>query len=77
MENDQVLKTSLEPKPGKQNTVNNPNGRDVDVTIHFNSGSSVTFLLPANGSFSLVSEGDVTDINMVVRPPLTGPTAID
>ncbi|KRG43029.1 hypothetical protein [Stenotrophomonas geniculata] len=76
MKSDQVYKIPLEPNAGKKNTINNLNGRDVDVTVHFNSGSSVTFPLLANASFSFVTEGDVTEIDMVVRPPLTGPAAI-
>ncbi|OWQ53986.1 hypothetical protein CEE60_10010 [Stenotrophomonas maltophilia] len=76
MESDQVKKIQLEPKPGKKNTVNNTTGRDVDVTVHFHSGSSVTFFLPTNGSFSFVTQGDVGDIDMHFRPPLSGPRLI-
>ncbi|RLK57463.1 hypothetical protein BCL79_1869 [Stenotrophomonas rhizophila] len=76
MENDQVFKIPLEPQPGKTTTINNPNGRDVDVTVHFHSGSSVTFLLLANGSFSFITQGDVGEIDMHVRPTLSGPTSV-
>lgn len=76
MESERKPLIQLKPNPGKTNTVRNPNGCDMDVTVRFTSGSSVTFLLLANASFTFVSEGDVAAIDMHVRPPLSGPTSV-
>ncbi|GEM_PF-4888391 len=76
MESERKPLIQLKPNPGKTNTIRNSNGCDMDVTVRFTSGSSVTFLLLANGSFTFVSEGDVSDIDMNVRPELSGPTSI-
>jgi len=73
MKNDQSEVTQVNLPLGKTTTVNNPNGRDADVTLSFSSGTSVTFFLPANGSFSLISHGDVLDLQLAYRPRLPGP----
>lgn len=76
MESEKKPLIQLQPNLGKTNTVRNPNGRDMDVTVRLTSGSSVTFFLPANGTFSFITQGDVEDIDMHLRPALSGPTSI-
>lgn len=73
----QTTTTAFDLQAGVETNINNPNPANMEVTISTTAGSLVKFTVPAGGTFTVKSNGDLAHIRIETDYRGYGPRSID